>query len=101
MKQDFTDVVQPIFNIDVQVNVFMHDGHAGGENQGNIVQTPIKETALQATRILVKGKEKVLLNYDFNNDGLMSQEVIKILDGGKLLGIFKVFGKIVLWTHKL
>ncbi|KAK1376106.1 hypothetical protein POM88_032299 [Heracleum sosnowskyi] len=43
-----------------------------------------------------KGKEKVLSGYAFNEDGLLSSEVIKIIDSGKLKSVSKAFGKTVL-----
>lgn len=38
-----------------------------------------------------KGKSKVLAHYSFNNDGMLSQEAIKILDEGYLGSISKLF----------
>lgn len=44
----------------------------------------------------IKGKGKVLAHYSFNNDGLLSQEAIKILDEGCLSSVSKIFLKKVI-----
>lgn len=41
--------------------------------------------------VISKGEEKDFPNYSFNNNGLLSHEVIRILDGGFLAPISKVF----------
>lgn len=41
--------------------------------------------------MISKGMKKVLANYTFNNNGLLSHEAIKILDEGTLTSLSKVF----------
>lgn len=49
----------------------------------------------EATK-LMKGKQKVLDDYAFNADGILSQDAVKLLDSGSLNHISKCFKKQVI-----
>lgn len=42
---------------------------------------------------MIKGKENIFSGYAFNDEGLVSQEAIKLLDSGALNFFTKKFGK--------
>lgn len=53
----------------------------------------VDEASLRANS---KGKSKILTQYAFNEDGLLSKDAINIIDSGRLLSVSKCFGKVVI-----
>ncbi|KAK1401873.1 hypothetical protein POM88_001478 [Heracleum sosnowskyi] len=87
---------ETVVNLSVQVFFNLKDVNVASEK----IQLGKENELKLGTSEASKGKEKILTNYAFNSDGLLSQEAIRILDSGELLGISKVFGKPVLDLEK-
>ncbi|KAK1373449.1 hypothetical protein POM88_029642 [Heracleum sosnowskyi] len=87
------------WSINIQVGI--NFGLQIEEKKGAILEalendSLILERDLEEAMVKYKGEEKVMQGYAFSEDGLLSQEAIKLLDNGSLLHISKSFKKAVI-----